>query len=218
MLQCARCIVAHGAPGCPATLEDLEGKPSCAWCEDGEPCPVLQKQQRASRKKTPEETPPAASDVNSEKPASEQESGVTTMKTPETDANIAPKCKRPGCTIELSPRNHVGLCRAHVRWTAPGERAASSDAPTNGYAHAHARGNGVGNGANGVHKTGNGVGNGGNGRARKAEHEASTPANGSNGAVAVLPTLAADRVDHLIANLPAADKEKLAFAWLRGEL
>jgi hypothetical protein len=208
MLQCARCIVAHGAPGCPATLEDLEGKPSCAWCIDLEPCPVEQRRLKAAKKKLPEEPPPAASDVNSEKPASEQESGVTTMKTPETDANIAPKiCKRPGCETQLSSRNLVGLCPRHVRWTAPGERVASSPAPTNGHAHAHApgNGNGVGNGAKGVQKNGNGH--------AKADHEA--PANG---AAAVLPALAADRVDHLIANLPAADKEKLAFAWLKGEL
>jgi hypothetical protein len=211
MLQCSRCVAIHGAPGCPATLEEIDGKPSCAWCIDLEPCPVEQRRLRAAKKKPPEEPPPAASDVNSEKPTSEQKSGVTTMRAPETDANLAPKiCARPGCTIELSTRNQVGLCRAHVRWTAPGERAASSAAPTNGHAHAHSRGNGngVGNGANGVQKTGNGH--------AKAAHEA--PANGSNGAAAVLPALAADRVDHLIANLTAADKAKIAFAWLKGEL
>jgi hypothetical protein len=45
-----------------------------------------------------------------------------------------------------------------------------------------------------------------------------SPANGGNGAPAVLLALAADRVDHLIANLTAADKAKIAFAWLKGEL
>ena len=56
------------------------------------------------------------------------------QKTPETDANATPKlCQRPGCETKLSSRNLVGLCRAHVRWTAPGERAAS-----NGNGHANA--------------------------------------------------------------------------------
>jgi hypothetical protein len=208
MLQCSRCIERHGAPGCPATLEDLDGKPSCAWCIDLEPCPVEQRRLKAAKKKPPEE-PPAASDVNSEKPASEQESEVNVPKTLETDANIAPKiCKRPGCTIELSSRNEVGLCRSHVRWTAPGERAASSAAPTNGHAHAHAHapgnGNGVGNGANGVHKAGNGH--------ARADREA--PANGSNGAAAAGSNLDPDRVDQLLATLSAQDKSKLALAWL----
>jgi hypothetical protein len=33
---------------------------------------------------------------------------------------------------------------------------------------------------------------------------------------AVLPELAADRVDQLLATLPAGDKERLARAWLSG--
>jgi hypothetical protein len=217
-LQCAKCIVSHGAPGCIATHETETGEPSCTWHLDGELCPIEQKQQRASRKKTPEETPPAASGENSEKPASEQESGVTSMKTPETDANIAPKiCARPGCTIELSTRNQVGLCQRHVRWTAPGERAASSAAPTNGHAHAHAPGNG--HAAAGS----NGSGEKTNGHALKADREVTTPANGSNGdgKIATLPDLgdfSAERIDRLIATLPLADRAKFALAWLRGQL
>jgi len=181
MLQCARCIATHGAPGCVATHETETGEPSCTWHLDGELCPIEQKQQRASKKKPPEETP-AASGENS---PNEQKSEATTVKTPETDVNVTPKlCKRPGCETQLSPRNSVGLCQKHVRWTAPGERVASSAAPTNGHAP-------------------------GNGQAK---------ANGSNGAAAVLPELALDRVDHLIASIPAADKARLAFAWLKGEL
>ena len=199
MLQCARCIAVHGAPGCPATLEDLDGKPVCAWCTDGEPCPVEQKRLRAARKKPPE-SPPAASDDNSRKPASEQKSGVTTMKTPEPDPISTPKkiCARPGCTVELSSENTCGRCRAHVRWQ---DRTASAG---NGHAAA---------GSNGAHAAANGSAtktNGSNGHA-------ATPA-GSDGAVAVLPELAADRVDQLLASLTAGDKARLALAWLRGEL
>ena len=136
MLQCARCIATHGAPGCVATHETETGEPSCTWHLDGELCPIEQKQQRASKKKPPEETP-AASGENS---PNEQKSEATTVKTPETDVNVTPKlCKRPGCETQLSPRNSVGLCQKHVRWTAPGERVASSAAP---HAHAHAPGNG----------------------------------------------------------------------------
>jgi hypothetical protein len=42
--------------------------------------------------------------------------------------------------------------------------------------------------------------------------------NGHAAAAAVLPELARDRVDHLIASIPAADKARIAFAWLKGEL
>jgi len=195
-LQCARCIATHGAPGCPATHTDLDGKPSCAWCEDGVACPIEQKRQRDARRKTPEEPPPAASDLNSEKPASEQKSGVTTMKTPETHPTSAPKriCARPGCTVELSPENTCGRCRAHVRWQAHPSSA--------GNGHADANSSGVNGSA--TKKNGNG--------------HAASPANGSNGSASVLPDLAADRVEHLIATLSAGEKARIALAWLRGEL
>jgi hypothetical protein len=211
MLQCARCIATHGAPGCVATHETETGEPSCTWHLDGELCPIEQKQQRAVRKKPPEETPPNANDVNSEKPASEQKSGVTTMKTPETDTNTAPKiCAKPGCTIELGPKNRSGKCAAHFHWTAPGERTSSAG-------NGHAAASSSAHAANGSARKTNGNGH------------AASPANGSNGAAisgsgmktsrevaAVLPELAADRVDQLLATLPAGDKERLARAWLSG--
>jgi hypothetical protein len=197
-LECARCIDVHGRPGCPALLEDLDGKPLCCWCADGVSCPIEQRRLRAAKKKSGGEPPPDANEGNSEKAANEPESEVKVPKTLEKDSKDAPKlCKRPGCETQLSPRNSVGLCQKHVRWTAPGERVASSAAPTNGHAHAHA----PGNGSNGSAK--------GNGHAK---------ANGSNGAAAVadFPELALDRVDHLIASIPAADKARIALAWLKG--
>jgi hypothetical protein len=146
--ECAQCVAKHGRPGCPATLTDERGLPCCAWCTDSEPCPIEQRRLKAAKKKAPEEPPPTASDVNSEK-ASEQESGVTTMKTPETDANVTPKlCKRPGCETVLSPRNVAGLCRAHVRYQQTAERTSSNG---NGHAAAATNGSAKGNGhANGV--------------------------------------------------------------------
>jgi hypothetical protein len=103
-------------------------------------------------------------------------------------------CARPGCTVELSSENTCGRCRAHVRWQ---DRTSSAG---NGHANgAHAAANGS------AKKT-----NGSNGHA-------APPANG-NGATAVLPELAADRVDQLLATLTAGDKARIALAWLRGEL
>jgi hypothetical protein len=201
MLQCARCIAVHGAPGCVATHETETGAPSCTWHLDDELCPIEQRQQRASRKKPPEETPPNANDAELRKPASEQKSGVTSMKTPETDTNIAPKiCAKPGCTIELGPKNRSGKCAVHFHWTAPGERTASAG---NGHAAASSSAHPAANGS--ARKTN------GNGHA-------ASPANGSNGAAAVLPDLAPDRVDQLLATLTAGDKARLALAWLRREL
>jgi hypothetical protein len=207
VLQCARCIAVHGAPGCVATHETEAGEPSCTWHLDGELCPIEQKQQRAARKKNPG-TPPAAGE--SEKPANEQKSGVTTMKTPETDPISTPKtiCARPGCTVELSGRNASGCCRAHARWR---DRTSSA-----GNGHAAAGSNGAPRAA---HAAGNGARAAANGSAKKngSNGHAATPA-GSNGAAEGLPELAADRVDQLLATLTAGDKARLALAWLRGTL
>ena len=215
LLQCKRCLDLHG-PGCAATHQTDAGDPTCVFCLDDLPCPIQRKRQRSAMDQKAEttETPAANTAANlagsatsiafvhrGRSSSSEQsESGVTTMKTPETDANIAPKiCKRPGCETQLSSRNRVGLCPRHVRWTGTSEQP-----PNAGNGHAAAAANGSGPKANG--------------HALKAPHEASPPANGTNGAAAVLPELALDRVDHLIASIPAADKARLAFAWLKGEL
>ena len=132
------------------------------------------------------------------------------MTTPETDTNSAPKiCIRPGCTTPLGPKNKSGKCATHFHWKAPGERTSISG---NGHATAASIGD---------QKAGNGAGNGANGHAIEATHDAPAPKNGSNGArknAAVLPDLAADRVDQLLATLTAGDKARLALAWLRGEL
>lgn len=196
MDECAQCVAKHGRPGCSASLEDLDGKPLCCWCEDGVPCPVEQRRLRAAKKDSG--TPPAAGE--SEKPASEQESGVTTMKTPEPDPTSTPKkiCARPGCTVELSSENTCGRCRAHARWQ---DRTRSAG---NGHAAA---------GSNDAHAAANGSAKKTNDR----NGHAAPPANG-NGAAAVLPELAADRVDQLLATLTAGDKARLALAWLRGTL
>jgi hypothetical protein len=222
MLQCKACLDLHG-PGCAATHETDAGDPCCVFCLDGVPCPVQRKRlrcgtdQKAPTTETPAENTSAnligsstaiefvnRARVRSSNSDREQESGVKMQKTPETDAIIAPKtCKRPGCETQLGPKNRIGLCPRHVRWT-----GTSKERPSNGDGHAAA-------GSNGHHEAGNGSPAKANGHAHTVPREASSP---ENGAAAVLPALAADRVDHLIANLTAADKAKIAFAWLKGEL
>jgi hypothetical protein len=193
MQECARCRdLGHS---CPGTFEE-DGRPICVFCLDLTECPV-QRKQRASKKKN-SGTPPSSGD--SAKPASEPKSGVTTMKTPEPGPISTPKktCARPGCTVELSPENVCGRCRAHVRWN---DRTSIA-----GNGHAAAGSNDAHTAANGSAKKTNG-----------SNGHAAAPA-GSNGAAAVLPDLAADRVDQLLATLTAGDKARLALAWLRGEL
>jgi hypothetical protein len=198
-LQCARCIAVHGAPGCVATHETESGEPSCTWHLDGELCPIEQKQQRAARKNPPEETPPNANDEDSTEVKSEGTMSETRASAPET----APKvCRRPGCETTLSVANISGLCQRHARWAGARTKIAEQRREkTNGHAKdARAA----------------------NGSARKTNGNGHAPANGSNGgsngAVGVLPALAADRVDQLLATLTARDKARIALAWLRGEL
>lgn len=204
-LQCARCIAVHGAPGCVATHETESGAPSCTWHLDGELCPIEQKQQRAARKNPPEETPPNANDEDSTDRASEVKSEGTMSETRANAHETAPKvCRRPGCEMTLSVGNISGLCQRHARWIGArsevGEQRARRE-KANGH-------------ANGAHAA--------NGTAKKTNGNGHAPANGSNGgsngAVGVLPALAADRVDQLLATLTARDKARIALAWLRGEL
>jgi hypothetical protein len=202
MLQCARCRDSGHA--CAATHEDIDGRPCCAFCLDSVECPVSRKQRRsAGQGKTLEagkRAPSGSVERRVRSSSSEQsKSGVTTMQTPEPDPTSTPKkiCARPGCTVELSSSNTCGRCRAHVRWQ---DRTKSA-----GNEHAAASSNGARAPANGSATKANSNGH------------AATPA-GSNGAAAVLPELAADRVDQLLATLTAGDKARLALAWLRGEL
>ena len=193
---CATCLELHGA-GCEGTHEDDAGKWVCLFCLDGEICPIQAKRLRAAKKNTPpDETPPTNED-NSEKTANESQDEGNTMLNAESDT---PKkfCARPGCTVELSSENTSGRCRAHVRWQ---DRTSSAG---NGHAAA---------GSNGTHAAANRSAkktNGSNGHA-------AAPANG-NGAAEVVPDLAPDRVDQLLATLTAGDKARLALAWLRGTL
>jgi hypothetical protein len=199
MQECAQCVAKHGRPGCPATLTDERGLPVCAWCTDLEPCPVEQRRLRAEKKKT-SGTPPSADD--SEKSASEQKSGVT-MKTPETDTNIAPKiCAKPGCTIELGPKNRSGKCALHFHWTAPGERTSSA-----GNGHAVASSSGAHAAANGSARKSHG-----------SNGHAPTNGNGASGRLEVIPDLDATRVDEFIASLTPPTKAKIVTLYLRGEL
>jgi hypothetical protein len=119
------------------------------------------------------------------------------MKTPETDANIAPKiCKRPGCENKLSAANTCGLCRAHVRWT--GERASNA-----GNGHAAAGSNGSATKANGhAHAPGNGV----------------TAKTNGHAAAAVAGDFLEERLDRLLLNLPADDKFRICQQWLSGAI
>jgi hypothetical protein len=199
-MECATCLELHGV-GCEATHQDDAGKWVCLFCLDGEICPIRAKRIRAAKKKTPpDETPPAGGDGNSTDRASEVKSEEKMPELRENSTETAPKmCRRPGCEIKLSSANVIGLCARHVRWTAP----------SNGHAAASSRSAHAANGS--ARKT-----NGSNGHS-------STPTNGhaaaparSNGAAAVLADLAPDRVNALLAALPAGDKERLARAWLRG--
>jgi len=139
-LQCKRCLDLKG-PGCEATHEDAAGAWVCLFCLDGEICPIQAKRLRDAKKNSG--TPPAASG-ESERPASKVKSEEKMPELRENSTKTAPKiCQRPGCETKLSSRNLVGLYRAHVRWTAPGERTSS-----NGNGHA-AGSNGSAEKANG---------------------------------------------------------------------
>ena len=134
--------------------------------------------------------------------------------TPETETTGAKRiCRRPGCEKELGPKNRVGLCQRHVNWTETREQSTTAG---NGHTSAAPIGN-QGAGEEAATKGRNGS----NRHALEATQDAPAPKNGSNGArknAAVLPDLAADRVDQLLATLTAGDKARLALAWLRGEL
>jgi hypothetical protein len=221
-LQCKRCLDLHGS-GCAATHETDAGEPSCVFCLDGFPCPVQRKTQRTATDEKALTTETLAANTAANLAGStrsiafvhrvgsssaEKKSGVlTTMQTPETDAHVAPKtCKRPGCETNLGPKNSVGLCPRHVRWT-----GTSEERPSNGDGDAAA-------GSNGHQKAGNGSAEKANGHALKARPDGSTPANGSDGATSVLPELAADRVEQLLATLPPPTKAKMLMLFLRGAL
>jgi hypothetical protein len=162
---------------------------------------------RAAKKKTPpDESPPAAGDENPTDRASEVKSEEKMPELRESSTETAPKmCRRPGCEIKLSSANVVGLCARHVRWTAP----------SNGHAAAGSSGAHAGNGS--ARKT-----NGSNGHSSTPTNGHAAAPAGSNGAAAVLPELASDfleeRLDRLLLNLPAADKDRIAKQWLRGAI
>jgi hypothetical protein len=128
-LQCAQCIAVHGTPGCVATHETESSAPSCTWHLDGELCPIEQKQQRAARKKPPEETPLNANDQDSTDRASEVKSEGTMSETRANAPETAPKmCRRPGCEMTLSVGNISGLCQRHAEmgWSAHRGRRATA--------------------------------------------------------------------------------------------
>jgi hypothetical protein len=224
MLDCKRCLELNHR--CRATHETEDGEPICVFCLDGIDCPIQQRQQRSATGPSPEMkasmtanlsgSAASISFVNRVRPSSSEhsKSGVTTMKTPETDTNIAPKiCAKPGCTTELGPKNRSGKCADHFHWKAPGERASIAG---NGHAIAASTDD---------TKAGNGTGNGGNGHALEATQDAPAPQNGSNGAAksaAIVPDLAVlfleERLDRLLLNLPATDKSRIVESWLRGSI
>jgi hypothetical protein len=193
-MNCATCLELHGA-GCEGTHEDDAGKWVCLFCLDGEICPIQAKRMRAAKKNTPPDETPPTNEGNSGKTANEPQDEGKTLLNAQSDT---PKkiCARPGCTVELSSENTCGRCRAHVRWQ---DRTSSAG---NGHAAA---------GSNGSHAAANGSAKKTNDR----NGHAAAPANG-NGAAAVLPELAADRVDQLLATLTPATKRDLLLAYLRG--
>src|ERR1700687_4898830 len=113
-IQCSRCLGLHGV-GCTATHETEAGLPSCVFCLDGVPCPVVHRRERSARQKPPEEPPPKAGDaelgVRSSGSDNEEARGEKPMETkPHTTSQTRPPaatriCSRPGCTTELSPLN-----------------------------------------------------------------------------------------------------------------
>jgi hypothetical protein len=203
-LECARCLDLHGG-GCTATHESEEGKPICVFCLDGEElCPVLRKREQAARKgetlaaaeqRAPDPTVNLrvrSNELKSEEPM--ETKSETTRR--ETHAPVAAKiCKRPGCTTELGPKNESGKCAAHFHFKLPEERTSSAG---NGHPAA---------GSNGAHKAGNGI-------EPKATNGNNGAKNGAAKKIETFPELAADRVDQLILNLPAAEKNRLALLWL----
>jgi hypothetical protein len=125
----------------------------------------------------------------------------------ETQPTVAPKvCNRPGCTTAIGPRCMSGLCSKHFHWKEPGKRRSIA-----GNRHVTAGSAGV------------------KGHARTAPDVIARKAtNGSNGDhVGVKSSETAsdlsrgfieDRVNRLLLSFSAADKAKIATAWLRGEI
>jgi hypothetical protein len=128
-------------------------------------------------------------------------------KTLQTSAVIAVKmCERPGCSAELGPLNRSGRCARHFHWKQPGKQR-----PIAGNGHMTA-------GAAVV-----------KGYARKAPdviaRKATDESNGDHVGVKGSETASdlsrgftEDRVNRLLLSFSAADKAKIAAAWLRGEI
>jgi hypothetical protein len=194
MQECARCRdLGHS---CPGTFEE-DGQKICVFCLDLTECPVQRKQKRGAKK--PPELPPSPETDHSEKSANEPVDEENNMLSNGTDT---PKiCKRRGCETQLSDGNRVGLCRKHVRWTAPGERTPSLGTV----------------GTPGDRKAGNSVGKPANGHALRDDRDVVTPAKGSNGNGAAADFLE-DRLNMLILSLPVSDKAKIVDCWIRGQL
>jgi hypothetical protein len=201
MPDCKRCLqLGHR---CAATHETEAGEPSCVFCLDSVPCPVQRKRQRAAREQKgaqlEEESAANTTDVKGE------QMETTLAAKPETHATTAPKkCRRPGCTTEIGPRNRSGLCARHFHWREAGKRRSSA-----GDSHVAPRSAGA------------------NGHARTAGDGAVTQAkNGSNGAARdpvesfqeLGREFVEDRLDRLILGLTVAEKTRIATAWMRGEI
>src|SRR5216684_4238529 len=184
-LWCSRCLVLHGV-GCTATHETEAGLPSCVFCLDGVPCPVVRRRERVAKQKPPEEPPPKADEAEFEVPSTSSDHKQTRdeEKSMETKASThSPAatrvCARPGCTVKLSAINKSGKCAAHFHWKGTEKRSSSAG---NGHAA-------VGS-------------NNANGHARTVPDnvvpKAAKGRNGTNGTakrIETLPDLAADRLD-----------------------
>ena len=122
-------------------------------------------------------------------------------KTETSIATVAERvCAKPGCGKPIGPKNRSGKCATHFHWREPA-----------GNAHATAKPNGS------------------KGTARAAgEGAASMPENGRNGSsgrpdpVEAIADLAGDfveeRLNRLILSLTAAEKARIAQAWIRGKI
>jgi len=186
-LDCVRCRDAGHK--CAATHE-LDGEPICVFCEDGLPCPIIRREQRAARDRKPQPTPIA--EVNRE---------TTVEKTVEQENGAAVTtriCAKPGCTTEIGPKNRSGRCGPHFHWK-PGTRRST------GNVHVTARSTGTNGHAAETDDAAAMPPNGSDGKHDRVEPVADLAGD-----------FRVDRLDRLILSLTVAEKSKIASAWLCG--
>jgi hypothetical protein len=111
MTDCERCLAIHG-PGCAAVCRDeVSGLLVCAFCEDGEPCPVQQRKAKAADAGAIPTN--GATKIPTRTRRARTLSGSTTEE--DTMATAIRVCGFPGCDKKLSSNNSTDppRCQAH---------------------------------------------------------------------------------------------------------